>query len=202
MKPTKIIFLTLALAMFSAGSFAQFRYGVRGEVSLNNPSIQITGSDLVIEQAPVLLFGVGGELGLPVNNLSLEGALLYGYESTKLKGEDVSGKTQIKTHYIDVPLTAKMRFEISSAPVKPVISAGVVFKMYVSESDRKDVSVFDKFNKDEFLSGIIVGAGVEIMDMVTVGINYRHLFSGENRRLADENNYQKGLLALSASVYF
>lgn len=76
MKPTKIIFLTLALAMLSAGGFAQFRYGVRGEVSVNNPSVEITSLDMLIKQASVLLFGVGGESRLPVNNLSLEGVML------------------------------------------------------------------------------------------------------------------------------
>lgn len=202
MKPTKIIFLTLALAMLSVGGFAQLRYGVRGEVSVNNPSVEITSLDMLIKQAPVLLFGVGGELGLPVNNLSLEGAMLYGYEKVSFEGDGVTGKSQSKTHYIDVPITAKMRFDIIGVPVKPVISAGPVFKMYVSEDDRHDATIFDKFNKDEFLVGVIAGAGVDIMGMVTVGVNYRHLLSGENRRLADENNTQKGLFTLSASVYF
>ena len=50
--------------------------------------------------------------------------------------------------------------------------------------------------------GIIAGAGVRVMDMVTVGVNYRYLLSGENRRLEDKDNYQKGLFTLSASVYF
>lgn len=201
MKTIKIIFLTLVLAMLSASSFAQFRYGVRGEVSLNNPSFYSTDLDVQLKQAPVLLFGVGGELGLPVNNLSVEGAMLYGYENVSLKGAGATGDLQFKTHYIDVPLTAKMRFDIGF-PAKPVISAGPVFKIYVSEEDRKDATIFDKFNKNEFLAGIIVGAGVEVMNMVTVGVNYRHLLSGENRRLADENNSQKGLFTVSASVYF
>lgn len=193
--------MTLVLAMFSAGSFAQFRYGVRGEVSLNNPSFYSAALDVQLKQPPVLLFGVGGELGLPVNNLSVEGAMLYGYENVSLKGEGVIRDLLLKTHYIDVPLTAKMRFDIGF-PVKPVISAGPVFKMYVSEEDRKDATIFDKFNKNEFLAGIIVGAGVEVINMITVGVNYRHLLSGENLRLEDENNTQKGLFTVSASVYF
>ncbi|HHU27250.1 MAG TPA: porin family protein [Bacteroidales bacterium] len=201
MKTTKIILLTFALAMLSAGGFAQLRYGVRGEVSVNNPSIDVASLDILMKQAPVLLFGVGGELGLPVNNLSLEGALLYGNESIRLVGEGVSGKSQFKTHYIDVPLTANIKVDIG-APVTPVLSLGPVFKMYVSEEDRKDTTIFDKFNKDEFLVGIIAGAGVRVMDMVTVGVNYRYLLSGENRRLEDKDNYQKGLFTLSASVYF
>ena len=201
MKTTKIIFLTLALTMLSAGSFAQLRYGVRGEVSLNNPSFYSTDLDIQVEQAPVLLFGVGGEMPLLVNVLSIEGAMLYGYENVSFKGEGVTRDLHFKTHYVDVPLTAKMKFDIS-APVMPVISAGPVFKMYISEDDRKDATIFDKFNKSEFLMGVIAGAGVEIMNMVTVGVNYRHLLSGENRRLADESNLQKGLLTISASVYF
>ncbi len=201
MKPTKIIFLTLVLAMLSSSSFAQFRYGVRGEVSLNNPSFYSADLDIQLKQAPVLLFGVGGELGLPVNNLSVEGSMLYGYETVSLKGAGATGDLQFKTHYIDVPLTAKMRFDISEY-AKPVISVGPVFKMYVSEEDRRGATIFDKFNKNEFLAGIIAGAGVEVINMITVGVNYRYLLSGENRRLTDENNSQKGLFTVSASVYF
>lgn len=201
MKKPKIIFLTIAISMLSAGSFAQLRYGLRGEMSLNNPTIEVPSLDMQLKQEPVFLFGVGGELDLSVNNLSLEGALLYGNEKVSFEGEGVSKKSQVKTHYIDVPLTANMRFDIG-APVMPVISAGPVFKMYVSENDGQDKTIFDKFNKDEFLVGIIAGAGVEIMNMVTVCVNYRHLLSGENRRLADEENYQKGLITLSAKVYF
>lgn len=184
MNPTKIIFTLVCLTLW-AGGFAQLRYGVRGEVSVNNPSFHSVDLDVRLKQAPVLLFGVGGELGLPVNNLSVEGAMLYGYENVSLKGAGVVRDLLLKTHYIDVPLTAKMRFDIIGIPVKPVVLAGAVFKMYVSEEDRKDATIFDKFKKNEFLAGIIAGAGVEIMNMVTVGANYRHLLSGENRRLAD-----------------
>lgn len=200
MKPIKIIFLTLALAMLSAGGFAQIRYGMRGEISLNNPSVVIGDLSDKVEQPPVLMFGVGGEIVLPVADMGVEAAMLYGSERVKM---DIGNnqKTEIKSRFIDIPITLKKKFGLA-LPVKPVVSAGLFGKIYVSEDDDRTQALTDIFNKETFIAGLIAGAGVEIMNNFTVGVNYRYIFSGNNQRFDSNERMQKSLFTVSASAYF
>lgn len=200
MKTTKII-ITLACLILSVSSFAQIRYGVRSEISLNNPTVDVEELSCKVQQPPVLMFGVGGEIMFPVADLAIEGALLYGTEHVNMLFYDDNKKIDLKSRFLDIPVTLKKSFGLG-LPVKPVVSAGLFAKIYVSENDRNYDAIADVFNKEKVIAGLIVGAGAEIMNTVTVGVNYRYIFTGNNQRFGNNDEMQKSLITISASAYF
>lgn len=200
MKTIKIILILTCLTLCADG-FAQLHYGIRGEISLNNPTVFVEELSCELEQAPALMFGVGGEIMLPLGDLGVEAALLYGTERLKANFQDSETSIEVKSQFMDIPITLKKSFDLA-LPVKPYVSAGLFAKIYISDSNSDNQTLINTFDKENFLPGLIAGAGAKIMDMVSVGVNYRYIFSDKNQRFGDEENMQKSLITVAASVYF
>jgi hypothetical protein len=195
--------------MTGAAVNAQVRFGAKGEVGINTPSL--TKDVYSVENMNSYKIGPVAEFTLPLIGLGLDVSLLYSNEKMKVnKVNDEEKKVRIDeltSHYIDVPLNLKYRIGLLSL-LKVYLAAGPYMQIKIAgDGSEKLEDVFGDIGEKKFQSGLNFGIGADIISRVQVGFNYQLKLTDDysvNEPKWDDAllNNNKGIWSLTASVFF
>lgn len=147
---------------------AQLKFGVKG--GLNVSSVHFDKE--VFDADNVTGFHVGPlvEIMVPVLGLGMDAAVLYSQKGMEYVESGV--KTEVKTDYLDVPVNLKWKFGLPL--VKAYIAAGpyLGFRVGGDKFWKVPSSVADQVKAKSFGAGVNVGAGVELVSHLQVGLQY------------------------------
>lgn len=206
---TRTLFLTTLGAFLLMGTVAnaQLRFGLRGEVGLNTPSFS---EDIIkVENLNSFKLGPTVEFMLPLVNLGVEGAILYGNDRMNVKEISENGAESIvqkvSNHYLDVPVNLKYKIGFI-LPVKAYLAGGPYARFLVSGDEFTYANIKDKVETKSFEAGINLGLGAEVFNRLAVGINYgirmTDNYAVDEPKWTNVFNGKKGTWSLIAAVYF
>lgn len=210
MKKTRLLILMIIVAFcaINTTSYAQLRFGLRGEVGINNP----TFTEKVFEVENLNSFKVGPtvELMLPGAglNFGIEGSLLYNNNKmnvTYIKEGSTNEKIEVTNHYIDIPVNAKFKFGLIDL-LKIYAAAGPYARIHVAGDDLKFSSINEDIKAKSFEAGVNLGVGAELFSKLAVGVNYgiklSDDYSIDKPEWGDALNDKKGIWSFAATFYF
>jgi hypothetical protein len=203
MKTNKLFFAVLILLLTAGSSVnAQFRFGLRGEMGVNKPSL--TKEVFSVENMNAFKVGPTAEFMIPLIGIGVEGSLLYSNEKMNVN-KDATLIRKISSHYLDVPVNLK--YKIGIAPLKLYVAAGpyAQFKIAGDGADKlKDV--FEGIADKKMQAGLNFGIGADIIKRIQIGFNYRLKltddYSADKAEWGDLLNDNKGFWSVTAGVYF
>lgn len=197
----------LAILMMGGTVSAQVRFGIRGEVGINQPSF--TRDLYSVENMNDFKVGPTLEFMLPVVDFGIEGSVLYSNEKMNVKTvSEQRIKTiveDISSHSIDVPVNLKYKIGLIS-PVKVFLAAGPYANFRLAGDDFEYEAFMDKVEAKKFQAGINLGAGLELINRVAVGFNYRMKLTDDyavnEPALEDIFNQKDGIWSVTATLFF
>lgn len=212
MKTKTIIKSSLILLVFSLSStalFSQVKFGVKAEVGLNNPTFST--SALEVDNMTSYSIGPSIEALFPfaVVDFGLEASLLYNDNRmtvANLTGEGSSGERDVSNRYLLLPLNAKVKLGLGSLPLKVFATAGP-YAGYLIAGDEVDLEeIGNDIKAKSFQAGANIGAGVEILNMIQVGVNYRvqltDNYALDQPNWGDPLNGKTDSWNITAAIYF
>lgn len=162
----RIIGLLVIALSLSAGysAHAQISFGVKGGVNISSVKL----SKDIIDSDNVTGFHIGPmvEMIAPVLGVGFDAAILYSQKGIDTQWESIT------TDYIDVPVNFKWKFGL---PVlKAYVAAGpyVGFRVGGDKLWEMPGSVVGQIKAKSFGAGVNIGAGIELIRHLQVGINY------------------------------
>lgn len=162
--------------MLSSPVLSQVKFGVKGSVGLNNPDFNTPNETFNVENMTSYSIGPAIEamfLPLGAADFGIEAALLYNDNRmtiSRLQGEGVD--TEVSNRYLNLPVNAKIKFGIGLLPLKLFGTAGP-WAGYLIDGDEFNLEdVADRVKAKEFQAGANLGFGVEVLNMIQVGLNY------------------------------
>lgn len=177
----KLLIVVFVLGL-SVHSFAQVKFGVRAGFNLSNMLMKDNDYNYSKENKFKMKpgFNFGPTLELPISdNISFETALLLSTYGVKAEYDNGEGTTKgsLNLFYLNVPLTAKAKFDVGGIQVfgaiGPYLGYGISGKFKEEGSPDEDVKwgsgSSDDFKPIDF--GLYVGAGVAIK-AIEVGMSY------------------------------
>lgn len=212
MKKVKIIrnsMLIVLLSMLSLPAFSQVKFGVKADVGLNKPFFE---TENVFEVENLTSYSIGPTLEMmfpfAVADFGIEASLLY--NDNRMTVSNLTGETRrssdVSNRYLNLPVNAKAKFGLGMLPLKLFATAGP-YAGYLISGDKID---FDDINRDikakEFQAGANVGVGVELLNMLQVGVNYSVKLT-DNYALDDPNwrdplNGKTQTWSITGAIYF
>ena len=211
-KTKTIIKSSLILLVFSLSStalFSQVKFGVKAEVGLNNPTFST--SALEVDNMTSYSIGPSIEALFPfaVVDFGLEASLLYNDNRmtvANLTGEGSSGERDVSNRYLLLPLNAKVKLGLGSLPLKVFATAGP-YAGYLIAGDEVDLEeIGNDIKAKSFQAGANIGAGVEILNMIQVGVNYRvqltDNYALDQPNWGDPLNGKTDSWNITAAIYF
>ncbi len=169
----KLVFNTtiIILSVLALPAFSQIRFGVRGDIGLNNPTYK---SDVLkVENTTNYSIGPSMETMLPlfVADVGVDASLLYSNNRMTVSKIDENVSKKITNHYIKLPLNLKAKFGIGLHLVKMYATAGP-YAAYLISGEKIDL---DKAAKDikakSFEAGANLGLGFEVLRIFQIGVN-------------------------------
>lgn len=145
---------------------AKIKFGVKG--GLNISSVHFNKD--IIDSDNVTGFQIGPmvETTLPLVGLGVDAAILYSQKGWKLKAsDDIS--TDLKSNYLDIPVNLKWKFGLPA--VKGYLAAGPYIGFRLGGDDILD-DLLGQVKEKTFAAGLNFGAGVELISLLQVGVNY------------------------------
>lgn len=162
----KFIVLVLLMALAAMPMNAKIKFGVKG--GLNISSVHFNKD--IIDSDNVTGFQIGPmvETTLPLVGLGVDAAVLYSQKGWKLKAsDDIS--TDLKSNYLDIPVNLKWKFGLPA--VKGYLAAGPYIGFRLGGDDILD-DLLGQVKEKTFAAGLNFGAGVELISLLQVGVNY------------------------------
>lgn len=207
---TKKLFLSslIVFLMIGTAANAQLRFGLRGEVGVNKPSLK---KELFsVENMNAFKIGPTMEFMLPFVGFGFDGSLLYSNEKMNVNEVNTNGAEslikEVSSHYIDVPVNLKYKIGIIS-PLKVYLAAGPYAQLKVAGDEFEKIDdVIDNIEDKKFQAGLNFGFGADVINRIQVGFNYRlkltDNYSTNKPEWTDLLNDNKGFWSVTASVYF
>jgi hypothetical protein len=179
MKTKRIFASVVILILISALStpvISQVKFGLKGSVGLNNPDFKTPNETFNVENMTSYSIGPAIEamfLPLGAADFGIEAALLYNDNRmtiSRLQGE--VGDTEVSNRYINLPVNAKLKFGLGLLPLKLFGTAGP-WAGYLIDGDEFNIGdVTEGIKAKEFQAGANLGFGLELLNMIQVGLNY------------------------------
>ena len=172
---TTVAILILA-SMLSTPAISQVKFGVKGSVGLNNPDFNVPGETFNVENMTSYSVGPAIEamfLPLGAADFGIEAALLY--NDNRMTISSIQGEAadrEVSNRYLNLPVNAKLKFGLGMLPLKLFGTAGP-WAGYLIDGDaidRGDIS--EDIKAKEFQAGANLGFGIELLNMIQVGLNY------------------------------
>jgi Outer membrane protein beta-barrel domain len=166
MKNTLKILVVAMILCLSLNSFAQATFGVKAGLNLTNI---VEKDDDAKSNLPKVKAGLnfGPTIEIPVSKMfSFESALLLSTRGAKFDSDNEAGSLNLL--YLNLPLTAKAKFDISGTPVfgtfGPYLGYGISGKYKVDGRDDETINWGSGDDDDlkPFDAGLHLGAGVGI----------------------------------------
>ncbi|MDR2146983.1 MAG: PorT family protein [Tannerella sp.] len=156
------LFLLIALLTTVSVVQGQIRFGVKGGINVANASF----SKDVIDTKNFTGFNLGPVIELMLGDVGLgfDAAVLYTQKGFKAEERTVSNS------YLQVPVNLKYKF--ITPVIKPYLAAGPYIDLKVAGDDTWSIAgVEEQIKSQSFGAGLNFGAGVELINMIQVGIN-------------------------------
>ena len=130
--------------------------------------------------------------------LGIDAAILYAQKG--METDEKSGvRTSMKTSYLDVPVNLKWKFGLPI--VKAYLAAGPYIGFRVGGDKIWEV-LGDQIESKTFSAGLNFGAGVELISLLQVGVNYGlGLTDNYNAKKMDLNGKNRGW-SVTAAILF
>ena len=202
------VFLLL-FALLSTPGFSQIKFGVKADVGLNNPTFSTEA--LKVENMTSYSIGPSVEaiLPLPAVNVGVELSLLYNdnrMSVANLTGGKNGEKRELSNRYLNLPVNVKAKLGLGGLPIKLYGVAGP-YVGYLISGDKIDFqSIGDDIKAKSFQAGANIGAGLEILSMVQVGVNYSvkltDNYSIDEPEWRNPLNGKSDSWSITASIYF
>jgi hypothetical protein len=210
----------MLLLLITTPTFAQIQFGVKAGINLANmlaKNNDETYSDY-FKMKPG--FHVGATLEFPiVKRFSFETGLLLSTKGVKANEKytldyvTYESKAKINLYYLDIPLTAKVFFDIGCAKIYgafgPYLGIGLKGKskwettaMGKTETENENIKFGSADDQTKRLDyGLTAGAGVEI-NSVQIGISYGYGLANLNNNTDNGAKTQNRVLGISVGYKF
>lgn len=144
---------------------AQIRFGLKGGFDVSNNRINKD----ILNAHNRLGFQIGGtmEIMAPIIGLGAEASILYGHQKFDVDNADLSDY-----NYVRVPINLKKKFSVVGL-FGVFVAAGPYAEFKLSGGDLKVDGLVDQYKSKSFGMGVNVGAGVELLKHLEVGMYYR-----------------------------
>ena len=168
--------ILILISILSTPVTSQVKFGVKGSVGLNNPNFSTPGETFNVENMTSYSIGPAIEamfVPLGAANFGIEAALLYNdnrMSISRLQGE--GGDTEVSNRYLNLPVNAKIKFGLGLLPLKLFGTAGPWAGYLIDGEEFNLDNVSDEIKAKEFQAGANIGFGVEVLNMLQVGLNY------------------------------
>lgn len=213
MKTTKLITSLVLMILFlglSTPANSQVRFGVKGNIGLNNPDFKTIGETFSVENMTSYSIGPAIEimfLPLGTADFGIETALLYNDNRmtiSRLQGQ--GGDSEISNRYLNLPINAKINFGLGMLPLRVFGTAGP-WAGYLIDGDKLNIDEISQGIKaKEFQAGANIGFGVEVLKLLQVGLNYSVIltdnYSENIPNWSDPLNGKNESWTITATIYF
>lgn len=206
---TRIGLILLIFALSSGPLFSQVKFGVKGSVGLNNPTFSTDA--LQVENMTSYSIGPSIEAMFPFSavDFGIDASLLYSDSRmtvANLTGEGSMGTEQdVSNRYLNLPLNAKVKIGLGTLPLKLYATAGPYAGYLISEGETIQ-EIGENIKAKSFQAGAGLGAGLEILNMIQVGVSYRvqltDNYSSDEPDWSDPLNGKSDSWNISAAIYF
>lgn len=164
-----VVAFIVAFSTIATTGFSQIRFGLKGEVGLNNPKLM--DNKLEVDYLNTFRLGPTLEVMLPDLNFGVEAPILYNNNRMDVRNTESNAIVEITNHYIDIPLNIKYKFGLI-APVKIYAAGGPYAKIHLDGGNIKFADVQEEIKAKSFEAGINLGVGAELFSKFAVGVNY------------------------------
>lgn len=164
-----VVAFIVAFSTIATTGFSQIRFGLKGEVGLNNPKLM--DNKLEVDYLNTFRLGPTLEVMLPDLNFGVEASILYNNNRMDVRNTESNAIVEITNHYIDIPLNIKYKFGLI-APVKIYAAGGPYAKIHLDGGNIKFADVQEEIKAKSFEAGINLGVGAELFSKFAVGVNY------------------------------
>ena len=168
------VVILILVSVLSTPAISQVKIGVKGSVGLNNPDFGSPGETFSVENMTSYSIGPSIEamfLPLGAADFGIEAALLYNDNRMKVS-EDDNIDTEVSNRYLNLPVNAKLKFGLGMLPIKLFGTAGP-WAGYLIDGDNFNLEdISEDIKAKEFQAGANLGFGVELLDMIQLGLNY------------------------------
>ena len=210
----------MLLLLITTQTFAQIKFGVKAGLNLSNMLAKDNDQTYSENFKMKPGFHVGATVEFPiVKRFSFEAGLLLATKGTKMNEKETFGnetselKGKINLFYLDIPLTAKVTFDIGSAKIYgafgPYLGIGLKGKSKIeitamgeTETDNETIkfgSGDDQVKRLDY--GLTAGAGVEI-NSAQIGISYGLGLANLNNNTDNGAKTQNRVLEISVGYKF
>lgn len=169
MKKVTGLVLIILMAFIAVPAKSQLKFGVKG--GLNISSVHMNSDILKADNVTGFQIGPMIETTIPLIGIGLDAAILYSQKGVDVKSE-TGTSMNVKTDYIDVPVNLKWKFGLPI--IKGYLAAGPYIGFRVGGDKFWEIpgSVVGQVKAKNFSAGLNLGAGVELISHLQVGINY------------------------------
>lgn len=163
----------IILSMLALPAFSQIRFGIRGDIGLNNPTF--TSNALKVENMTNYSIGPSLETMLPlfVADIGIDASLLYSNNRmtvSTIENENISNK--ITNHYVKLPVNLKVKFGIGLHLIKMYAAVGPYAAYLISGDKIKLNDAVENIKAKSFEAGTNIGVGFEVLRIFQLGVNY------------------------------
>ncbi len=143
-----------------------------------------------------------------VVDFGIEASLLYNDNRmtvANLTGETDGPEQNVSNRYLNLPLNAKVKLGLGALPLKLFATAGPYAGYLISEGETIQ-EIGDNIKAKSFQAGANIGAGLEILNMIQVGVNYRvqltDNYAADTPNWEDPLNGKTDSWNITAAIYF
>ncbi len=171
----KIGMTMMFILLFSVPTFSQVKFGVRADVGINNPNFNTLNETFSVQNKTTYSVGPSIEvmfLPLGVANFGIDAALLYNDNRMSISGDKIIADQEVSNRYLNLPINAKLKFGLGMIPLRIFTTAGPWAGYLISSDELKFSEITDDIMAKEFQAGANLGFGVEVFNMLQLGLNY------------------------------
>lgn len=201
--------ITIILSMLALPAFSQIKFGVKGDIGLNNPTLR--SDALQVENMTTYSIGPSLEAIFPlvVADVGVEASLLYNDNRMTVSNLESSTQTSTKVanRYLKFPVNAKVKFGLGMLlPLRMYITAGP-YAAYLISGDKIDLGgISEDIKAKSIEAGTNIGLGFELLKMIQIGVNYgvklTDNYSTDEPEWDDPLNGKTSYWSIVGSVYF
>jgi len=182
MKINKLLIIVVAFTM-TTKSFAQVKYGIKAGLNLANMLEKDDDDTYSDDYLMKIGFHLGGTAEIPISEkFSVQPGLLFSTKGFKMKIDGIDGfyeamNINVNLNYLEIPINAIYKIELGSS--KLCINAGPYLGYALSgivsvddDSESIDIGSSDDDDLKALDYGFNIGAGIEINDAITIGLQY------------------------------
>ena len=182
MKINKLLIIVVAFTM-TTKSFAQVKYGVKAGLNLANMLEKDDDETYSEDYSMKIGFHLGGAAEIPISEkFSVQPGLLFSTKGFKMKIEGIDGffedmNINVNLNYLEIPINAIYKIELGSSKLcintGPYLGYALSGKVsYDKDSESIDIGSSDDDDLKALDYGFNIGAGIEINDAITIGLQY------------------------------